>query len=69
LRYPLTVQQRRSLLGLKPGEKGAVSTSIKEGGDQVEYDDQDTRIQKIWVEETKKYGVEQKMDKFFAKAS
>jgi hypothetical protein len=67
LRYPLTVQQRRSLLGLKPGERGAVSTSIKEGGDQYEYEDQDPRIQKIWVEETKKFGVEQKMDKFFAK--
>ena len=67
LRYPLTVQQRRSLLGLKPGEKGAVSTSIKEGGDQYEYDDQDPRIQQIWVEETRKYGVEQKMDKFFTK--
>ena len=31
LRYPLTLQQRRSLLGVKPGEKGAVSLS-HEGG-------------------------------------
>jgi mannose-6-phosphate isomerase-like protein (cupin superfamily) len=67
LRYPLTTMNRRSLLGLKPGEKGAVSTSIKEGGDQIEYDDQDARIQQIWIEETKKTGVDQKMDKFFAK--
>ena len=28
----------------KPGEKGAVSPSIKEGGDQIEYEDQDPRI-------------------------
>ena len=37
----VTNAQRRSLLGLKPGEKGAVSTNIKEGGDQIEYEDQD----------------------------
>ena len=65
LRYPLTTQNRRSLIGLKPGENGAVSTSIKEGGDQVEYEDQDARIQQIWLEETRKHGVDQKMDKFF----
>ena len=65
LRYPVTTQQRRSLLGLKPGEKGAVSTNIKEGGDQVEYEDQDVRIHQIWLEEMKKNGVEPKMDKIF----
>ncbi len=68
LRYPVTTQQRRSLLGLKPGEKGAVSTSIKDGGDQVEYEDQDHRIHAIWLEEMKKNGVEPKMDKFFPTA-
>ena len=66
LRYPLTHMQRRSLLGVKPGEKGAVSTSIREGGDQIEYEDQDPRIQRIWLEETKKNGVDQKMDRFFS---
>jgi len=65
LRYPLTFGQRRSLLGVKPGEKGAVSTSIKEGGDQYEYEDQDARIHKIWLEEMKKNGVEPKMQKWF----
>jgi len=54
LRYPMTVQNRRSLLGLKPEDKGAVSTSIKEGGDQLEYEDQDPRIQQMWVEATTK---------------
>jgi quercetin dioxygenase-like cupin family protein len=66
LRYPLTVGQRRSLLGLKPGEKGAVSTSLKEGGDQVEYEDQDPKIHRIWLEEMRKHGVEPKMEKFVA---
>jgi hypothetical protein len=64
LRYPLTYAQRRSLLGVKPGEKGAVSTSIKEGGDQIEYDDQDPRIHRLWLEEMKAHDVEPKMEKF-----
>ncbi|HEY7383592.1 MAG TPA: hypothetical protein VH743_07970 [Beijerinckiaceae bacterium] len=65
LRYPMMLSQRRSLLGVKPGEKGAVSTSIKEGGDQIEYEDQDPRIHKIWLDEMHKNGVEPRMDKFF----
>ena len=56
--------QRRSLLGVKPGEKGAVSTSIKEGGDQIEYEDQDPRIHRIWLQEMYKHGVTPKMEKF-----
>ena len=35
-RYPFTTANRRSLLGIKPGEKGAVSTSLKDGGDQID---------------------------------
>jgi mannose-6-phosphate isomerase-like protein (cupin superfamily) len=69
LRYPMMLSQRRSLLGVKPGEKGAVSTSLKEGGDQIEYEDQDPRIHRIWLEEMKKNGVEPKMDKFFPNES
>ncbi len=65
LRYPLTFAQRRSLLGVKPGEKGAVSTSIKEGGDQIEYEDQDPRIHRLWLKEVKAHNVEPKMEKFF----
>ncbi len=58
--------QRRSLLGVKPGEKGAVSTSIKEGGDQIEYEDQDPRIHRIWLGEMKAHDVEPKMEKFIS---
>ncbi len=65
LRYPLITGVRRSLWGLSPGEKGAVSTSLKEGGDQMEYEDQDSRIHAIWLEEMKKNGVEPKMQKWF----
>ena len=65
LRYPLTTSVRRSIWGLKDGEKGAVSTSIKDGGDQYDYEDQDPRIHAIGLEEMKKNGVEPKMDKWF----
>jgi quercetin dioxygenase-like cupin family protein len=68
LRYPLTYTQRRSLLGVKPGEKGAVSTSIKQGGDQIEYEDQDPRIHRLWLDEMRQHGVEPKMEKFFPPA-
>jgi quercetin dioxygenase-like cupin family protein len=64
LRYPLTYVQRHALLGIKPGEKGAVSRSLKEGGGQVEYEDQDSRIHQIWLDEMKKHGVTPKMEKF-----
>jgi quercetin dioxygenase-like cupin family protein len=64
-RYPFTLAQRRSLLGGQPGEKGAVSTSIKEGGDQIEYQDQDPRIHKTWLDELKKNGATPRMEKFF----
>ncbi len=53
---------------MKPGEKGAVSVDIKEGGDQIEYTDQDARIHKIWLKEMAKNGVEPKMEKYFPQA-
>jgi len=65
LRYPLTLGNRRSLMGVKPGEKGAVSLSLKEGGDQIEYEDQDKRIHPLWLEEMKKNGVTPRMEKYF----
>jgi len=63
IRYPLTTANRRSAMGLKPGEKGAVSTSQKDGGDQVEYEDQDPRIHATWLAEMKKNGVTPRMEK------
>jgi len=63
-RYPFTTANRRSLIGLKPGEKGAVSTSLKEGGDQIEYEDQHQDIHRIWLKEMRDNGVDAKMEKF-----
>jgi quercetin dioxygenase-like cupin family protein len=65
LRYPLTTAKRRASGTLGPGSKSAVSTSIKEGGDQIEYEDQDPRIHPLYLEECAKNGVVPTMDRFF----
>jgi quercetin dioxygenase-like cupin family protein len=65
LRYPTTTANRVSLLGAKEGDKPAVSKSVKEGGDQIEYEDQDPRIHAEWLDEMKAAGVEPRMGKFF----
>jgi quercetin dioxygenase-like cupin family protein len=66
IRYPLTAASRRSGGG-ENGKKQAVSLSIKEGGDQIEYEDQDPRIHSLWVSEMKKHGsrIDPKMFKWF----
>jgi mannose-6-phosphate isomerase-like protein (cupin superfamily) len=56
MRYPLTEEHRRIALG-KPGEKQSLSLSVKDGGDQIEFTDQDPRIHAIWREEMRKNGI------------
>lgn len=56
VRYPLTKRQRALSIGID-GEKQAHSRSVKEGGNQIEYEDQDPRIHEIWLEEMQKNGV------------
>jgi hypothetical protein len=55
LRYPFTEGKRRALFG-------GVSTSLKEGGNQIEYADQDRRVHELFKAETAKNGVAVKMD-------
>jgi hypothetical protein len=58
-RYPI-VQERRA------GSEGRrTDVSIKEGGCQIEYQDQDARIHPMWLKEIKTAGVESKMGKYF----
>ena len=58
-RYPL-IQVRRA------GSEGNRSdVSIKEGGRQIEYEDQDPRIHRIYLEEIRRTGVESKMGEIF----
>ena len=61
LRYPFTMARRREILG----EKVAFSTSTKDGGDQIEYEDQDPRIHPMWLEELRVHGLTSQMDRFF----
>jgi cupin superfamily acireductone dioxygenase involved in methionine salvage len=66
LRYPFTESKRRALTGKdsKGQAQGAVATSVKSGGDQIEYEDQSPRIHQLFLEATRKNGVEAKMAAF-----
>ena len=55
LRYPFTEGKRKALFG-------GVSTSVKAGGNQIEYADQSPRVHELFVKETAKNGVKVKMD-------
>ena len=64
IRYPMLASKRRSG-GDATGQNQAVSLSIKKGGDQIEYEDQDPRIHPLWLEEMARNGGTPKMDKYF----
>ena len=55
-RYPFSNEKRRIKLG--------VDVSVKKGGAQIEYEDQDPRIHQIFLSELKKNGVECRMNEF-----
>ena len=44
------------------GKQSGLAPSVKEGGDQIEYEDQDPRIHAIWLEEMRKNGVTPKLE-------
>jgi quercetin dioxygenase-like cupin family protein len=68
IRYPMLASKWRTG-GDGTGQKGAVSLSIKEGGDQIEYEDQDPRIHPLWLAEMARNGGTPKMEKYFPSAS
>ena len=49
LRYPFTADKRHVFMGM--------DVSVKDGGCQIEYEDQDPRIHGIYLEELAKHGV------------
>ncbi|MCH7543303.1 MAG: hypothetical protein IIB65_06665 [Proteobacteria bacterium] len=49
-RYPFLAIRRK-------GIEGATDLSVKKGGHQIEYEDQDPRIHRLWLEEIAKTGV------------
>jgi hypothetical protein len=61
IRYPLTEENFASAIGT-PGKRQGSTTSVKEGGNQIEYEDQDPRIHQIWLEEMRKNGVTPKLE-------
>jgi mannose-6-phosphate isomerase-like protein (cupin superfamily) len=61
-RYPLT-EAARNASG-ENAAQGAVATSVKNGGGQIEYEDQDPRIHALWLEEMRKNGVTPQFEKY-----
>ncbi len=55
-RYPFSQEKRQIKMG--------VDVSVKDGGAQIEYEDQDPRIHEIFLAELKKAGVECRMSDF-----
>jgi hypothetical protein len=55
-RYPFTNEKREAKLG--------VAVSVTDGGFQVEYEDQDPRLHRIFLEELAKNGVSCRMGEF-----
>jgi uncharacterized RmlC-like cupin family protein len=64
-RYPVTAARRRSTLGTKD-QKQAASLSVKLGGNQIEYEDQDPLIHPMWLDEMKRCGITPRMEKFIS---
>jgi hypothetical protein len=58
MRYPF-VDSKRKLFG------GGVDTSVEDGGNQIEYEDQDPRIHEIFLNEITKNGVKSNMSDIF----
>ncbi len=56
-RYPFLEAKRRFVMG-------GVDTSVTEGGNQIEYEDQDPRIHDIWLKEIAARGIDSRMGKY-----
>jgi mannose-6-phosphate isomerase-like protein (cupin superfamily) len=60
---------RYPVLARKVERKNKPEASVNEGGIQINYEDQDARIHKIWLQELAKTGVASKMGKYFDETS
>ena len=58
-RYPVVYERRMGSEGRR------TDVSLKDGGSQIEYQDQDPRIHALWLEEMRKTGVASQMGKYF----
>jgi len=57
LRYPFTASKRKTFMGM--------DVDVKAGGRQIEYEDEDPRIYRLFESELAKKGIEPRMDGFF----
>jgi hypothetical protein len=62
-RYPILLERR---IG---SESRRSDVSMKDGGAQIEYADQDPRIHALWLKELAKTGVTSRMGKYFDEAA
>lgn len=63
-RFPVTDARRRSTIGDGANNKGAAMTSVKLGGNQIEYEDQDPSIHALWLKEMQQRGITPNMEQF-----
>jgi mannose-6-phosphate isomerase-like protein (cupin superfamily) len=61
-RYPIVFDRRVGSEGRR------TDVSVKDGGSQIEYQDQDPRIHALWLAELRRTGVASQMGKFFDQA-
>jgi gentisate 1,2-dioxygenase len=54
LRYPFAEDKKKTFMGM--------DVSVKDGGRQIEYEDQDSRIHRIYCEELARHGLQPRMD-------
>jgi hypothetical protein len=62
-RYPIVWERRVGSEGRR------TDVSIKEGGAQIEYADQDPRIHALWLQELRKTGVQSQMGRYIEEAA
>jgi len=60
LRYPFAEDKKKTFLG--------ADVSIKSGGRQIEYEDQDPRIHRMYLAELARHGIAPRMDEFLVGA-
>jgi gentisate 1,2-dioxygenase len=60
LRYPMTEAKRRVFMGM--------DVNVRDGGAQIEYEDQEARIHQIYLDELAKHGATSKMGEFIDEA-
>jgi quercetin dioxygenase-like cupin family protein len=62
IRYPITRRTMEHMVGKGGGRPMLAAVSLKEGGNQIEYEDQDPRIHALWLAELERRELSSAMD-------